>query len=99
MHRFIIYKIYSNDTFLSDVSDDDYDRVSFSYKVETTVKLRFIPPIGLTVKLTQTDFTVDSLTFDVLDDCFYVFDIVDLVDHEVARKLVSNHLNDGWHLV
>ena len=99
MFKVVIYKTFTNDNFLEqELTDDEYQLELFSYKIGTVTHLSFVPPIGLEVRLRDTNYRVDTLMFDVVNSCFYVYETVDVTNIDLAKKLVSKYLQDGWQL-
>lgn len=100
MHKIIVLKAFSNDSFLDDdMSELEYESQHFCYRLELSLELHFIPQLGMEFQHRGTSFSVDSLTYLTGDKIFYVLTTVDVATPILAESIIQKHTENGWSLL
>jgi hypothetical protein len=97
MHKLIVRKTFSNDSFLDDdMSELEYQSQYFCYQLELALELNFVPQLGMWVHHRNTSFSVDSLTYLSEERVFYVMTTVDITTPSLAESIIQEHTENGW---
>lgn len=99
MYDVIIYKSFSNDEFLSwEIDESEYEAQSFFFRVEHSLKLEFVPQVGMRLNFGQSNVLVDTLTYCTEKNIFIIEQTQSVKDREVAITLVERLIKVGWTL-
>jgi hypothetical protein len=97
MHKLIVRKIFSNESFLNDeMSELEYESQYFCYRLELSLELDFVPQLGMEFRHRGTSFLVDSLTYLTEEKVFYVLTTVDLATPSLAASIIQKHTENDW---
>ena len=99
MYDVTIYRKFSNESFLDwEMEEAEYEAQSFYFRVERTIKLPFIPQLGMRLDLGETSVSVQSLTYFAERGDFLVESTLDIASKDGATKLVNKYIKAGWVL-